>query len=229
MLALIPARKGSKGLPGKNTALLNGIPLIMYTIEAAKKSKKIKRIIVSSDDEKVISICKSTKSVEVPFKRPKYLASDNSILTDTLFHLFKWMKKNEGEEPKDICVLQPTSPLRLSKDIDQAIDLYYKTKADALLTVYETRPLFFKLTENKKLISISKKTSGFMLARQKIKFCVTQNGAIHIFNTQKLKKNKSYYTSNTFGFIMPEKRSVDIDTKLDFFIAEQILKNKLHM
>ncbi len=229
MLAIIPARKGSKGLPGKNTKLLNGIPLILHTIKSAKKSTNIKRIIVSSDDEKVLSICKNIKNIDIPFKRPKYLSGDNSMLIDTLFHLLKWMKKNEGFEPENICVLQPTSPLRLSKDIDNAINFYFEVKADVVLSVYETRPLFFKLSKNNNLIPFIKNTSKLLLSRQKVQNSFVQNGAIHIFNTKKLKKNKTYYTAKTFGYQMPAKRSVDIDNELDFFIAEQILNNKLHL
>jgi CMP-N,N'-diacetyllegionaminic acid synthase len=229
MLAIIPARKGSKGLPGKNIKLLNGLPLIIHTINAAKKSKKVSRIIISSDDDKVIELCKNIKGVDIPFKRPQYLAKDRSILTDTLFHLFKWMLKNEGNEPKHFCVLQPTSPLRLAKDIDGAINLFHKEKADAVLSVYETRPLFFNLSKKKQLISITNDISKHMLARQKVKEGVLQNGAVHVFNAKKLKEIKNYYSKKTYGYKMSINRSVDIDTKFDFFMAEQIMKHRLHL
>jgi len=229
LLAIVPARKGSKGLPGKNIKLLNGVPLILHTINAAIKSKNITRIIISTDDDEIISLCKNIKEVDIPFKRPKYLAGDKSILTDTIFHLFNWMLNNEGAEPKSFCVLQPTSPLRLAKDIDGAINFFNNIKADAVLSVYETRPLFFSLSKSNRLISDRKETSAFMLARQKVENGVVQNGAVHVFNTAKLKKIKSYYSKNTYGFKMPANRSIDIDTKFDFFMAEQIMKNKLHL
>ena len=139
------------------------------------------------------------------------------------------MLKNEGNEPKHFCVLQPTSPLRLEKDIDGAINYFHKVKADAVLSVYETRLLSFNLSEKNQLISLTNEVSKHMLARQKVKEGVLQNGAVHVFNTKKLRETKSYYSKNTYGYKMPINRSVDIDTKFDFFMAEQIMRNRLHL
>ena len=226
MLAIIPARAGSKGLPKKNIKLLNGIPLIEYTVKAAIKSKFITRIILSTDDEKAISICKKFKEVEIPFKRPKRLSNDKSIVTESFFHLFKWLQRKENAIPQHFCVLQPTSPLRLSKDIDGAIELFFKTKASSVLSVYETRPLAFNLSKKNRLISLSNHSSKKMLSRQDVKNMVIQNGAVHIFDTEILIKKKTYYTNKTYGYLMPAYRSVDIDDEFDFFIAEQIIKNR---
>ena len=125
--------------------------------------------------------------------------------------------------------MQPTSPLRLEKDIDGAINYFHKVKADAVLSVYETRLLSFNLSEKNQLISLTNEVSKHMLARQKVKEGVLQNGAVHVFNTKKLRETKSYYSKNTYGYKMPINRSVDIDTKFDFFMAEQIMRNRLHL
>ena len=194
MLAIIPARAGSKGLPEKNTKLFNGIPLILHTLKAAKRAKTISRIIISSNDEKVISVCKGIKGVDIPFKRPEYLSKDNSNVIDTFFHLFAWLKKNEKIEPKEFCVLQPTSPLRIPADIDGAINLFKKKKADVVLSVYETKPVLwhFKLSNKNKMQAIEK-SNRRMIPRQKLNNMVLQNGSVHVFKLSVLRKNKSYH------------------------------------
>ena len=228
MLAIVPARGGSKGLANKNIKKFNGIPLIIHTLKAAIKSKYISRIIVSSDDEKILSICRKIKGIEIPYKRPKYLAKDNSIVTDTFFHLFDWIKKKEGTEPKEFCVLQPTSPLRLAKDIDGAINFFYNTNANAVLSVYEIQPIFFRLSNEKKIKSLLGNNQEGMLPRQKLNNYVMQNGAVHVFNTKNLRKTKTYYSNKTYGYLMPQRRSIDIDNEIDFFLAEETMKKKLH-
>ena len=229
MLAIVPARKGSKGLPNKNIKKLNGLPLIVHTLREAIKSKLVSRIIVSTDDDKIFSICKKIKGVEIPYKRPKYLAEDNSIVTDACFHLLDWIQKKEGKEPKEFCVLQPTSPLRTAKDIDGAINFFNNTKALAVLSVCEIQPIFFKLSEKKKIKSLLKNNKELMLPRQKINNYVLQNGAVHIFKTNSLRKNKTYYTNKTYGYLMPRHRSIDIDNEIDFILAEEIMKKNMHI
>ena len=99
MLGVIPARKGSKGLPRKNVKVLNGKPLIQYTLEAALESKNISRLIVTTDDDEVADFCRSWQGVEVPFKRPSELASDRAIVIESFFHLLDWLEQNENLEP----------------------------------------------------------------------------------------------------------------------------------
>ena len=228
MLAVIPARKGSKGLPKKNIKVLNGKPLIQYTIEAAQASKQLTRIIVSSDDDDVIHLSKNFAQVEVPFKRPSQLAQDDSIVISTFFHLIDWLREKEGTEPEEFCVLQPTSPLRVSADIDGAISLFKSKNAKSVLSVYETKPAQWLHYLGEDLRITSLETGGLqnnpMLARQRQRPLYSQNGAVHVFNTANLRRTKSYYGPETFAYVMPENRSVDIDTITDFKMAEAQLK-----
>ena len=233
MLAIVPARAGSKGLPRKNSKIFHGLPMIIHTLNAALKSELVERVIISTDDDEIISICSGIKGVEIPFKRPTKLALDNSIVTDTFFHLFEWLRFNEGDEPKNFCVLQPTSPLRLPCDIDGAIDLYNRKNADVVLSVYRVKPMewYHNLNKEDKMESINSfglKKNG-MLSRQSLGELVLQNGAVHVFNTEKLKKNKTYYTKKTFGFLMPYCRSIDIDNEFDFFLAEKVMEDNRHL
>ena len=134
-------------------------------------------------------------------------------------------KKNEKIEPNEFCVLQPTSPLRIPRDIDGAINLFKKKKADVVLSVYKKKPLLwhFRLSNKNKMIAIEKSNKR-MLPRQKHSNMFLQNGSVHVFRLSALKKNKSYYLKNTYGYQMPPIRSIDIDTLADFNLAEQIMK-----
>ena len=127
MIAIIPARSGSKGLKNKNLKLINGIPLVAYPILAAKKAKLIKRIILSTDSKKIAKIGKKY-GAEVPFLRPKKLATDNSMAMDAYFYTIEKINKNEKSNINEFVVLSPTSPLRTANDIDKAIKIFKKKK-----------------------------------------------------------------------------------------------------
>lgn len=231
MLGIIPARKGSKGLPRKNIKTLNGKPLIQYTLEAALGAKNISRLVVTTDDDEIADFCQSWEGVEVPFKRPSDLAGDRAIVIDSFFHLLDWLNQNEGFVPESFCVLQPTSPLRISEDIDGAIDLFNARKAGAVLSMYETKPLHWlhhldldsRLEKRKNLFH----SADPMEARQEQPQLYAQNGAVHVFDSQLLRLSRSYYGEGTFGYVMPKSRSIDIDTLVDFDIAEALLKQSI--
>ena len=138
ILAIIPARKNSKGISLKNIQKLNGIPLLEYTIKAAKNSKKISRIILTTDSEEFADIGKKLK-VEVPFIRPKKLATDNASSLDVVNHVLTFLKKNENYQPDIILILQVTSPLRTSLTIDKSINLLKKTNSTSDLGVSEIK------------------------------------------------------------------------------------------
>ena len=136
ILGIIPARGGSKGIPGKNIKMIAGKPLIEWTIEAAKKSKLLTRVIVSTDDEKIAEVAKQY-GAEVPFLRPKDIAQDLSTDVEFLIHALDWLKANQGYEPEIIVRLPPTSPLRTAAHIDEGIKKLMDTpEADAV------RPIF---------------------------------------------------------------------------------------
>ena len=154
VLGIVPARSGSKEIPGKNITIVGTKPLIAWTLEIAKRAKSLDKIIVSTDSEKYASICKNY-NVEVPFLRPPELSSDKATSEDVVIHALKWMKKNEKYHPDYILYLQPTSPLRTADDIDQSINIAKEKSADSVVSVELTNrhPYFMKKIDSNGLIS----------------------------------------------------------------------------
>lgn len=226
MIALIPARSGSKTVKNKNIKTIKGKPLIAHTIIAAKKSKYIKEIYLITDNKKIAKIGEKY-GAKVPFLRPKYLAKDNSKAIDTYIYFLKRIKKNFS--PKDITVLLPTSPLKKAIHIDQAIKLFYKNKSSSLISVKEIEfPLeWVKMIKKRKGKSIIKSMyQNNNLNRQKYKKYYIPNGSIFIFDISKLIKYKKYYFKDTTPYIMTRENSIDIDDKLDFDIANYLMSRR---
>ena len=225
MIAIIPARGGSIGVPGKNIKEMNGKPLIWYTINVAKKSKFIDKIIVSTDDNEIAKIAKSYE-VEVPFMRPKELARDDSIAIDNYIYTIDRLNKEFNYSIGEFIILQPTSPLRTSLDINNAIQIFIEKKADSVISVSEAihPPIWSKTIDEKGIlrdyfdIKIGNKN------RQDIEKAYMPNGAIFIFKYLLIKEKYSYYSDKTYPYIMPLERSIDIDSKLDFEFAEYLMK-----
>jgi len=224
VLAIIPARGGSKGLPNKNILRLAGKPLIQWTIDAAIKSKYIDRIILSTDNEIIANTCR-TYGIENPFMRPVELAQDDSLAIDNYIYTIDRLNDKPNCNIKDFIVLQPTSPLRLTEDIDKAIELFYNKNADSVISyTEENHPIEWHkyLTNDGKFEKIFEEVSS---NRQDNKVSFYPNGSIFIFKYD-LIKQKKYYSADSFAFIMPRKRSIDIDTIDDFEYAEYLmLKN----
>jgi len=224
MIALIPARGGSKGLPGKNIKALNGKPLIAYTIEAALASDKISRVLVSTDDPQIAEISKRF-GAEVPFLRPRYLAEDNSKAIDVYNYTIEKLAEDECKSIEEIAILQPTSPLRNAMDIGSAIDLFRNKKADSVVSYCkEEHPIFWHKYVDKNL-RIKSVFQEEVWNRQESKRTYYPNGAIFIFRTNILQTGK-YYSNRSYAYIMPGNRSVDIDTLDDFQYVEFLLKFK---
>lgn len=227
ILAIIPARGGSKGLSGKNIKLLNGKPLIAYTIEEAKKSKYINEIHVSSDDKEILSIANKF-GVETKFIRPSELALDSSKAIDTyLFCLDKY--NTEYNASFDVVViLQPTSPLRKVEDIDNSILLFINKNADSIITyTEEEHPVsWHKYVDNEGIISsIFNDEEDSTKNRQEYRKSYYPNGAVYVFKSELIRK-KRYFSENTYAYIMPRNRSVDIDTIEDFNYVEFLISKK---
>lgn len=225
MIAIIPARSGSKGVPGKNIKLLNGKPLIAFSIEAAQKSKYVEKIIISTDDSEIANIAESLGAY-VPFLRPKELAQDNSLAMDVYCYTIEQLNNRFNFNINEFVVLQPTSPLRTSEDIDSAIELFYKKNADAVISYYEAPhpPIWAKKIDENGLIQNYFEFDSSLKNRQEIDKAYMPNGAIYIFKYNILKEKHTYYTENTYPYLMPAERSIDIDTLLDFKIAEFLMK-----
>lgn len=222
MLAIIPARGGSKGLPGKNIKKLDGKPLIAYTITAALNSKEITRVIVSTDDIKISEISKQY-GAEVPFLRPKELATDTAKSIDTYIYTIEKLEEVENYKVNDVLILQPTSPFRTSNDIDSAINLYKLKSADSVVSYCkEDHPIIWHkyLDGEGRLESIFE---GKIRNRQEERPSYYPNGAIYIFKKEIIKSG-IYYTKKSFAYLMPRNRSVDIDTIEDFRYAEFLIK-----
>jgi N-acylneuraminate cytidylyltransferase/CMP-N,N'-diacetyllegionaminic acid synthase len=221
MLAIIPARGGSKGLPGKNVRPLCGKPLIAYSVEAALNAKEVDRVIVSTDCPEIASVAKSF-GAEIPFMRPSELAQDASLAIDTYIYTVDRLKKEENRSIDELVVLLPTCPLRTAEDIDRAIRLFREKKADSVISFYEApHPVqWYKyVDENGVLRSVLPET-GTLANRQSERKSYLPNGAIYVFRYSVLKEQRVYYTDRTYPYIMPANRSVDIDSIDDFNMAE---------
>lgn len=219
MLAIIPARGGSKGLPGKNIKLLNGKPLIAYTILAAMNSKSVSRIVVSTDCAEIADHAKQL-GAEVPFMRPSELAQDGSLAIDNYNYCVDALEQQEGNQIIDFCVLQPTSPLRNAKDIDGAISLFREKQADSVISYCrEAHPVHWHKYLNDDCSVSNVFDTGEDKNRQDYRETVYPNGAIYVFRTDLIKR-RTYYSEKTYAFLMPRERSVDIDDLQDFMLAK---------
>lgn len=226
ILAIIMARGGSKRLPRKNLKYSAGKPLIAWTIEAAKQSKTIDRVLVSTDSDEIACVAKRY-GADVPFKRPAALASDQADSVDVAIHVMEWLKKAEGRQYDYLVQLQPTSPLRTSAQIDAAVKQAIGDPAlDALASFYpwEKKPAwvfacdpsgFFKPCLS--TTSPFKGTGEFFIP----------NGALSIIKVNVLLQKKTFYPERLKGFPMTREDSVDIDTQYDFDIAEDALRKKI--
>ena len=222
MLAIIPARGGSKGLPGKNLRLLTGKPLISHTIESALNSSDITRVIVSTDDYEIADVARKY-GTEVPFMRPSDLATDDSLAIDTYKYTIDKLIKDEGVDIVDYMVLLPTSPLRDASDISNAAKLFREKNADSVISVTkEDKPIsWFKSLNSEGRILENNIT---LKNRQDEDDYYCPNGSIYIFRKELIDEGK-YYSEKTYAYVMPKYRSVDIDTQFDFDYAEFLLKN----
>lgn len=223
MYAVIPARGGSKGLPGKNIKNFLGKPLIAHTIECAIQSGLFKGVVVSTDCEEIRDIALTYGAIDIGL-RPKDLSEDWSKAIDVYNYVIDLLCNLFNTKVDNICVLQPTSPLRSIVDLKGAVELFYNTNADSVVSyVQEQHPL----TWHKYLDSESKFVDVFsnnLRNRQDERPSFYPNGAIYIFKSELL-RNGLYYSERSFAFVMPRNRSVDIDTQDDFdyavFLAEK--------
>lgn len=224
ILYFIPARGGSKGLPGKNIRPLHQKPLIAYSIEAALECAHTGLVMVNTDDVQIAETAKLF-GAEVPFLRPAELASDTASTLDVLLHTLGFYKR-QGLVFDLVVLLQPTSPLRTSADIDAAIELFQNKNAAAVVSVCEN--------EHHPLWSNSLPADGSMNGflreevkgknRQQLPPSYRLNGALYISTPKSIEENKGFIHDGTYAYIMPAERSVDIDHLIDFQLAELLLK-----
>jgi CMP-N,N'-diacetyllegionaminic acid synthase len=232
VLAIITARGGSKGIPGKNIADLGGKPLIAWTIEAARRAPAISRTIVSTDDEQIAAIARQW-GAEVPFIRPPELARDDTPGIAPVLHALQWLKEHEGIETDDVMLLQPTSPLRTAEDIEAAAGLIDQRNGDSVVSVCEVKnhPYWtMKLEPDGRLSSFLDLDLGTMQRnfprRQDLPPAYAENGAIFLARYAIVVKRQSFYGNHLCGYIMPVSRSLDIDAPHDLRLAQILLQKK---
>lgn len=220
ILAIIPARGGSKGLPRKNIIDLAGKPLIAWTIEASLGSKYITKTIVSSDSDEILEVAKGFGSDIL--KRPEEFSTDTSSSDVVVKHALEYIE----EKFEYVVLLQPTSPLRDTNDIDSAFEKLFSLDATALISVceYDNKILkAFKENEFGYIEGISNNKYPFM-RRQDLPKTYMSNGAIYIIKVDEFLRNNSFYTNRTVQFVMDEIKSSDIDTKEDLEKVEKLIE-----
>lgn len=224
MLGIIPARRGSKGLPGKNVRSLLGKPMIAWTIEAARRSRSLSRVICTSDDPDVISVCREL-GCEVPFVRPADLANDHASMPDVVRHALREINSQD----ECFVLLQPTSPLRRSEDIEGAIALFRESSMDGCVTVTETKAhpeWMFDIGPQSRLLGmVADSGNQRPTRRQDVRPFYVPNGAVYVHRVDRiLREDFAFLGGNISGYVMPKERSVDVDDLYDFATAEAFAK-----
>lgn len=225
-MALITARGGSKGIPGKNIKVMAGKPLIAWSILAAQQARAVQRVVVSTDDPEIAQVSRQW-GAETPFLRPAELAGDNSPHLGVLLHALDWLLEREGYQPQYLLLLQPTSPLRQAQDIDQAVDLARARQAPAVIGLCEAahHPYLLKrLTPQGGLEDFLPVPPGY-LRRQDLPQALAINGAIYLITPQALRQGGSLCPPGTLPLVTPAERSLDVDTPWDFHLADLLLRD----
>ncbi len=228
ILGIIPARGGSKSVPNKNIKLLAGKPLLQYTVDVAKKSKNISRLILSSEDDKIIKVAQQL-NLEVPFKRPINLAKDDTPTLPVIQHALKFFME-KGIYFDAVCLLQVTSPFKTSEFIDNAIDRFVKSGADALVSVQqvpnEFNPHWTFRVNNKDNLELFTGEKQIISRRQDLPKAYHRDGTIYITKTSVLLEQNSLYGSKLSYIESPSYFNVNIDTIEDWKKAENYLISK---
>lgn len=218
-IAIIPARGGSKRLPGKNIKDLAGKPLIAWTIEAALKSNMFEHVFVSTDCEKIVQVSKAF-GAEVPFLRPAEIATDTATTNDVVTHLVDWFEKKHNKEVTTVAILQPTSPLRNAQHIKEAFKIMRDKHTKAVVSVCELEhPIQFCNT-----LGLDGSMDGFIDSKniqrtQDLEPYYRLNGAIYLFSRNYVSKLSELYSEGTYSYLMSNESSIDIDVENDFNLA----------
>jgi CMP-N,N'-diacetyllegionaminic acid synthase len=226
ILAVIPARGGSKGVPRKNVVKIDGMPLIGYTIKAALESKYFSDIVVSTDDLEIAEISKIL-GAQVPFIRPKNLASDEAQSAPVIEHALHFMESKKDVRYDAVMMLQPTSPLRTSRHIQESIDLFLSQECDSLVSVVSVggnHPFRMKRLVGNQLVNYIDQGFWDMRPRQTLPDVYIRNGAIYLINRNVFVKCKQLIGSRCLGYVMSDIESSNIDTLIDLKIAELLIR-----
>lgn len=219
ILALIPARGGSKGVTKKNIRTFNGKPLIASSIGCAKLSKNVDRVMVSTEDEEIASISKEY-GAEVPFLRPTELSGDTSQVMDAILYHLDMLKTTENYVPTHLLLLQTTSPLRRPEDIDRAVELLESHNADSLVSVCRTENILFVKDADDRLSILNEDLLKNSNRQELPKYYKLDGCMIYLIKTDVLKKEKSFFAGKLIGYEIERWRAVDLDEPQDFVIGE---------
>jgi CMP-N-acetylneuraminic acid synthetase len=231
---VIPARGGSKGIPRKNLAPLAGRPLIAYTIDAARSSAGLTRMIVSTDDEEIAVVARRF-GADVPFLRPSSLAADDSAMVDVLVDLVGTLEQREDYHPDILVLLQPTSPFRRAQHIDRAIDLLVGSGADSVVSVipvpHQFTPSSLLRLDGDRLLSWDDPAAGGVagpMRRQDKPQLFARNGpAVVVVRTRVVLERGTLYGPDTRGYVMSREDSLDIDDAFDLRLAELLIASRV--
>lgn len=228
VLGVIPARGGSKGVPRKNIKRLDGIPLIGYTIKAALSSKFLTKVVVSTEDEEIAAIAKDY-GAKVPFIRPHELSTDTALAIPTMQHALEMTEKNDGKIYDALMMLQPTTPFRSAADIDGALTLFGEENADSVISVAKhlgQHPAKMKYLEDGRLMDPPFGETSENTPRQFLKDVYKLNGALYL-TRRNILLGGSFKGESCMAWVMPEERSVNIDTQWDWMYAEMLIERRL--
>lgn len=227
VVGLIPARGGSKQIPRKNIIQCGGKPLIAHTIEAALSSKYLNQVIVSTDDEEIANISRSY-GADVPFLRPDECSDDDAPMIAVLRHTLKWLM-NSQKQPDALVLLQPTSPLRNTKHIDEAVEIFLSNQATSVVSVIEIPHQFSPSSalslEAGFLVPLSPELSATTRRQDKKIFYARNGPAILVCRPDVIESNE-LYGKRCMPYFMSARESIDIDEPFDLEIADYILRKK---
>lgn len=229
VIAVVPARAGSKGLPGKNTKILCGKPLIAWTIEAGLKSQYIDFVVVSTDSKDIATIAENYGAI-IPFLRPPELATDKTTSIEVIRHVIDYYNSIENKQFDYVALLEPTSPLRDEGDLDRAIkQLVENTTAKSIvgisLTSTQNPEFLVKTSEGGRLVGF-KQNEIKTIRRQNIEEIYFLEGSVYVSDTYTLIKEGTFYHKDTFGCIFPKWKSFEVDDIDDFIIVEALMMAK---
>ena len=222
VLAVIPARGGSKAVPRKNLVRVGGRPLLEWTLAAARAAMCIDRVIVSTDDEEIAAVARAG-GADVPFLRPAELARDDSAGADVVLHATAWLKEHQGYLPEYVVTLQPTSPLRTANDVDAAVGLARAHDAHSVISVSPAAQSPYWMVRVDADLQVHEFLPGDPPTRQQLPPLYVINGAVYVTETAHLLQTRALYGAGTLAYVMPEERSLDLDTEWDMQLADLVL------
>lgn len=227
-LILIPARAGSKGLPGKNVKVLGDLPLIAHTLQFALNIKsELDVVCVSSNDEEVLRIARNHEGVDVPFKRPEELSTDQAGSYEVMMHAISYYESS-GVTFENLLLLQPTSPFRIVEDYNSVKKLYTPNCDMVVSVTLSKNNPYFNLFEEESNGYLKKSKDSVTTRRQDCPEVYAFNGSLYLININSLKKTNLQGFKKIIKSVMPEERSIDIDNMRDWKIAEYLINEKVN-